>query len=135
MRVLIPILVIDELDGLKRSGSQHVRWRAGYTLAVFDQLLSTAAHRAVLRPENMGALASGGTTRGAVTIEVLFDPPGHSRLPIPDDEIVSRALAARTRSDRAVRMVTYDTGQAMRARHAGVEVLKLQATRSPEPPT
>ena len=34
--MLVPIIVIDELDGLKRSSK--TRWRAGYTLAVIDKL-------------------------------------------------------------------------------------------------
>jgi hypothetical protein len=29
-----------------------------------------------------------------MTVEVLLDPPGHARLPINDDEIIDRALAA-----------------------------------------
>ena len=32
--VLVPIVIVDELDGLKHSKDKHVRWRAGYTLAV-----------------------------------------------------------------------------------------------------
>lgn len=39
IRMVVPILVVDELDGLKRSGQKQIRWRAAYTLAVFDRLL------------------------------------------------------------------------------------------------
>jgi hypothetical protein len=39
VHLLVPIVVLDELDGLKNKGpTQHVKWRAGYTLAVFDQV-------------------------------------------------------------------------------------------------
>ncbi|MFF3032399.1 hypothetical protein ACFVS7_15515 [Streptomyces rubiginosohelvolus] len=33
---------------------------------------------------------------GRVKVEVLFDDPGHVRLPDEDDEIVDRALAVHT---------------------------------------
>lgn len=34
VRVIVPVIILDELDGLKRSGDARRRWRAGYTLAV-----------------------------------------------------------------------------------------------------
>lgn len=60
-----------------------------------------------------------------MTVELLFDPPGHRRLPINDDELVDRALAVQSLAGR----VTFDTGQASRARAAGLQVVK----RKPEP--
>ncbi|MFI7509066.1 hypothetical protein ACIBSS_19785 [Micromonospora aurantiaca] len=48
--------------------------------------------------------------------EVVLDPPGHVRLPNNDDEIVSRALAIKTLAGKQVRLLTYDTGIAMRGR-------------------
>lgn len=133
--MLVPILVIDELDNLKRHNDKHVRWRAGYTLAVFDRVLQSTTAPSLLREENFDAVRgqTGGIPRGRITIEVLFDPPGHERSPIADDEIVSRALTAEARSGRRVRVVTYDTGQASRARHAGLEVRKLSAPLGTEP--
>jgi hypothetical protein len=53
-------------------------------------------------------------TRSEVTIELVFDPPGHTRLPINDDEIIDRALAIATLADRNVTLLTYDTGQSTR---------------------
>lgn len=40
VHVLVPIIVVDELDGLKQSKDSHIRWRAGYTLAVLDRLFT-----------------------------------------------------------------------------------------------
>lgn len=135
IRVLVPILVIDELDNLKRHNDKHVRWRAGYSLAVFDRVLRSTTAPSLLREENFDVVRdqTGGIPRGQITIEVLFDPPGHERSPIADDEIVSRALTAEARSGRRVRVVTYDTGQASRARHAGLQVFKLSTDEGPEP--
>ena len=128
VHLLIPILVIDELDRLKESREKHVRWRAAHTLAVLDDRLTEPNSPAVLRQEDFSALNNqrGGTARGEVTIEILFDPPGHTRLPIDDDELVDRAATARWFCGRDLRFLTFDTGQAMRARAAGLAVIKLK---------
>jgi len=60
-----------------------------------------------------------GLTRSEITIELVFDPSGHVRLPINDDEIIDRALAIEPLADRKVSLLTYDTGQFTRARSAG----------------
>jgi hypothetical protein len=70
-------------------------------------------------------MAAGGIQRSDATIELVFDPPGHVRLPINDDEITDRALAIGPLADRKVTLLTYDTGQSTRARNAGPEVVKL----------
>jgi hypothetical protein len=54
-------------------------------------------------------------------------------LPIVDDEIVDRALAIQALADRRVTVLTYDTGQAMRARSAGLQVVKLRKPISDPP--
>jgi hypothetical protein len=108
----------------------HVRWRAGYTLAVLDRVFSGSAGQAELMPENFSPLGTGGIPRGRVTVEVLLDPPGHVRLPIADDEIIDRAVAVQPLAGRRVTLLTFDTGQSTRARSAGLEVRKLsQASR------
>jgi hypothetical protein len=125
IHILVPILVVDELDKSKRSGDKRVRWRAGYSLAVLDRLLANPASSTILQAEDYEPLKTGGIPRGEISIEIVFDPPGHSRLPIPDDEIVDRALVCQTLAHRSVTMFTYDTGQALRARMTGLDVQKL----------
>ena len=61
---------------------------------------------------------------GEVTIQVIFDPPRHERLPINDDEIADRCVVCQPYT-RNLTLPTYDTGQSMRARAAGVKVEKL----------
>jgi hypothetical protein len=85
------------------------------------------------RAEDLSALGSTGAGGGEVTIELLFDPPGHVRLPINDDEIIDRALAVKPLAARTVTLLTYDTGQAMRARAAGLQVKKLRNEIGEEP--
>lgn len=108
VRVLFPMAVVDELDRLKESKDKQVRWRAGHTLAVLDRLLEDT------------------TADAPHHVEVLLDPPGHTRLPITDDEIVDRVLAVQALAAGPVWLVTYDTGQATRAKQAGLPVRKLR---------
>jgi hypothetical protein len=58
-------------------------------------------------------------------MEIVFDPPGHVRLPIGDDEIIDRIVAVVPLAERKVTLFTYDTGQATRGRAAGLQVRKL----------
>jgi len=74
-----------------------------------------------------------GLTRSLVTIELVVDPPGHVRLPGNDDEIIDRALAVEPLADRKVTLLTYDTGQSMRARNAGLQAVKLSKDIGEEP--
>ncbi len=130
--VLMPIVIVDELDGLKQSKDKHVRWRAGYTLAVLDMVFTNTAGAARLRAGDV-VPGADGLTRSEVSIELVFDPPGHVRLPINDDEIIDRALAIEPLADRMVTLLTYDTGQATRARSAGLRVVKLSKDIGDEP--
>jgi hypothetical protein len=126
--VIVPIIILDELDGLKqRGGTTHVKWRASYTLAVLDDILARPGTQGVLRQP-----AADGT-RGAVLMDILYDPPRHERLPINDDEIIDRALAAQGLAGAPVTLLTFDTGQAARARHAGLSVNKLTKPLEDEP--
>ncbi len=59
--------------------------------------------------------------------------PGHVRLPLPDDEIVDRGRAVQIIAGRPVTLLTYDTGQTMRARQAGLRPHKLSKPDEPEP--
>jgi hypothetical protein len=133
IHVLVPMVIVDELDGLKQHNKPHVRWRAGHTLAVLDRLFQASPGPAMLRKEDFSALATGGIPRGRVSMELLFDPSRHVRLPINDDEIIDRALAVQTLAGRAVTVLTYDTGQSMRARNAGLKVFKLTEDVGEEP--
>ncbi|MFI1658195.1 PIN domain-containing protein [Streptomyces sp. NPDC020472] len=74
--VVVPMVVVDELDRLKESRDRQVRRRVGYSLAVLDRLLDSDA------------------LVGEAKVELLSDDPGHVRLPDENDEIVDRATAA-----------------------------------------
>lgn len=133
IHVLVPIAVVDELDGLKQSKDRTVRWRAGYTLAVLDRVFERPTEPTRLRESDFSALDSGGIPRGEVTMELVFDPPGHVRLSITDDEIIDRSLAVEPLAGRKITLLTYDTGQSTRARAEGLRVVKLTSPIGDEP--
>jgi hypothetical protein len=127
VRVIVPLIILDELDGLKRSGDARRRWRAGYTLAVMERAFESPAYPGLLRQP------SRDPERGGVILDLLFDPPGHSRLPIADDEIIDRARAAQALAGTTVTLLTFDTSQAARARNADLRVKKLTVEIGDEP--
>ncbi|WP_416530801.1 PIN domain-containing protein [Streptomyces coelicoflavus] len=133
VHLMVPMVVVDELDQLKESKAPQARWRARYTLAVLDRLFQKSTEHAVLREADAEELRTTGLRRGEVTVQLLFDPPGHVRLPINDDEIVDRALTVKPLSGREVTVLTYDTGQATRARVVGLHDLKLSMPVGDEP--
>jgi hypothetical protein len=133
VHLMVPMVVVDELDQLKESKAPQTRWRARYTLAVLDRLFQESTDHALLRAADAVEPQSTSLRRGEVTVQLLFDPPGHVRLPINDDEIVDRALAVKPLSGRDVTVLTYDTGQATRARVAGLRDLKLSMPVDDEP--
>lgn len=123
VRLLVPMAVVDELDNLKQHNRPHHRWRAGYTTAVLARLLrGDPTAPALLHHDNP-----------AVTVELLPDPPGHIRLPITDDEIVDRLVHAQVLAGRAITLITFDTGQDLRASAAGLQSLRLRNAVEDEP--
>jgi rRNA-processing protein FCF1 len=130
--VMVPMVIVDELDRLKETKDKQARWRAGYTLAVLDRLFERRVSRALLRKGETEPVATVAPL-GDVWIELLFEPPGHVRLPNSDDEIIDRALGIEPLADRKVTLLTYDTGQSTRARNAGLQVLKLRQEIGEEP--
>ncbi|MEU4778295.1 PIN domain-containing protein [Micromonospora sp. NPDC023633] len=133
IRIIVPMIVVDELDGLKQHSKTRNRWRAAYTTAVLDRVVSMPAGTGILRHSDFTRLVSEGFARGEVSVQVLLDPPGHVRLPIADEEIIDRALAVELLASRPVCLVTYDTGMAMRAKAAGLQVVKLEQELGDEP--
>jgi hypothetical protein len=127
LHLLVPMVVIDELDGIKNKGEDFKRWRAAHTLGVLERIFSPG--------QRMPGLLRNGEqgVRGTIDAEILYDPPGHVRLPINDDEIVDRAVAAGPLAGKPVTLVTFDTGQTFRAREADLPVVKLTKPLGDEP--
>jgi predicted ribonuclease YlaK len=128
VRVLIPIVVVDELDALKRASSRDIRWRAGYSVAVIDRVITDPPRPGILNV----ATFMPAPPRGEVTFQIVFDPPTHRRMAINDDEIVDRCLTCKPFTGDLT-VLTYDTGQSTRARAAGLKVNKLSHDLGQEP--
>lgn len=126
VRLLFPIVVVDELDDLKDASKSRPRWRAAHTLGRLDEVLVGGTH-GILRE---GEHTPGGDTLGRVNVEIVLDPPGHVRLDRPDLEIIDRTVAIQGLAGREVRLLTCDTSQHTRGRAAGLQVTKV-ATKDP----
>lgn len=111
----------------------YKRWRASYTLAVFDRIFTKGTGPAALRAAEPPPAGSQSPRRADVTAEIIFDPPGRVRLPINDDELVDRTLAIQALAGRTVTLLTFDTNQSTRARAAGLDVHKLTKPIGGEP--
>jgi hypothetical protein len=131
--MVIPIVIIDELDALKKSNDPHTRWRAQYSLAVLDGLLMTTSGFRSLALRNGRPDEQFSDQKMIVTVDVVLDPPRHVRLAINDDEIIDRSVTYQRTSAIPTTLLTYDTGQSMRARDQGLQVKKLSQVPAPEP--
>lgn len=127
VHLLVPLVVVDELDRQKqgrsdrrvvRNGKETVRTRARTTIRTLEELFADPAAVATVSPEP-----------SPVRAELLVDPPGHVRLPSADAEIVDTARATQDLYGSPVTVVARDTGMVFRARAAG-----LLAVRLTEPP-
>jgi hypothetical protein len=122
IRLLFPIVVVDELDDLKDASKQRARWRAAHTLGLLDGVLNGATHGVLRKGEPD---RHNGETYGRVNVEIVLDPPGHVRLDRPDIEIIDRTVAIQGLAGHEVRLLTCDTSQHTRGRAAGLKVTKV----------
>jgi len=110
VRLFIPIVVIRELDDLEDSGrSDKARTR-----------LRAIRNALAERGRGPAPIAARHTT-----VELLMDPPNHTRLPIADEEIIRRAQYLQGRPRGPVQLVTGDYTMQFMAEADGVPVLFL----------
>jgi hypothetical protein len=113
VHLVIPMVVVDQLDSLKRS-TQKVKSRARQTGKRLEALLPKPADRVVMRA------ADGRET----TLEVLIDALDHRRLPDSDSEIVNRALYLSRLAGKPVRIATWDNLMRFRAGAVDIETIR-----------
>lgn len=115
VRIVVPLVVVDELDRKQHEGSKEMSQRARRALRALDRMLDgTQPGAATPVPGRPGA-----------SIEVLLDEAGHRREASADEEIIERSIAAGTDHRRSVTVVTADTGMRLRAQAAGLHVVRL----------
>jgi hypothetical protein len=108
VRLVVPVLVVEELDELKR-GRDHARDRARSVLRRLWELNSDGKQAAVIpgsRP---------------VTVEVLADDSWHVRRPVNDNEIIERALYTSEITGRDVILAAGDFSMLYQASSAGLK--------------
>jgi predicted ribonuclease YlaK len=109
VRLVLPLVILDELDGLKDKGVPN----AGGVLRDLD---------ARLVPGNALARID---VRTNVTLQLVDEPTLHERLDGHDDEIVRQAGYFSSMCDGRITMVTRDRGMRVRAEAAGLQALPL----------
>ncbi|MCL2794655.1 MAG: PIN domain-containing protein [Microbacteriaceae bacterium] len=98
-RLLLPLVVIDELDALKDRGIRE----AGGVLKALDGVLAP------------GKALDRVTLRDNVTLQIVDEPVGHQRLVRIDDEIVQQAAFYTSMAGRKITLFTRDRGMRVRA--------------------
>lgn len=125
--LVIPILVIEELDRAKRSpsskkvsetNSELVRTRARITLKRINESFP--------EPSDNPMLVQSAIDRAGIRMSLLFDEITHIRLSRPDDEILDRALSLQNFSGKQVTIVTGDNNMDFSARNIGLKSKLLE---------
>lgn len=115
LRVVLPLLVVDELDDAKRNN--RTKSRARQSLKMVYGYFGQNRASTLLRERS--------TDGGRVELELLIESPGHARLSRADDELVSVATRLQDFVERPVILMTYDTGCALRGVSGGLRVAHL----------
>jgi predicted ribonuclease YlaK len=117
VRLVVPILVIEELDRVKSFDRGDDRHRARQALKELADRLGSDPTRPV-------------RVRAHVTVEILIDDDWHERMPINDSEIIDQAREINEWTGRDVTLASADTSQVFRARALGMKAVLLPE-RSP----
>jgi hypothetical protein len=112
VRLVVPILVIEELDKVKSFDRGQDRHRARQALKELDDRLGPDPQRPA-------------RVRDHVTVEVLIDDDWHERMPMNDSEIIDQAREIQDWTGRAVTLAAGDASQVFRARARGLNAVLL----------
>jgi hypothetical protein len=115
VRIILPMLVIDELDTKKYTGSDRMSKRADLAIRVLRE------YSADLGPGEFAELPDG------TTLEVFLDEPGHVRKANFDDELLARCTLLKRMIERRLTIVTGDFGMQLRADAHGLGQVEMPA--------
>jgi rRNA-processing protein FCF1 len=119
VRLVVPLVVVDELDRKQHEGSDAMSRRARKALRALEQLLDGG------QPGRAAPVPGCAN----VSIDLLMDEDGHTRVAPADDEIIERSVLVAQITRESVTVVTADTGMRLRPRTAGLQTLKLGQLR------
>jgi predicted ribonuclease YlaK len=117
VRLVVPVLVVEEMDKLKAFDKGSQRDRARKVLRDLRHLLTAVppGQPAVLRKN--------------VTIEVFIDDDWHERLLNHDGEIIDQAVQVHRLTGRPVTIACLDLSMELRARLRGVDTMIIPGKR------
>lgn len=107
VRLVVPLLVLDELDDKRYLGSAEIKRKARSAIEPFDQLQPHFESR------GYATLPDGST------LEYLLDDPNHRRQTNPDEELLERAEFLHRVTHRTVMLMTGDRGMRVRVTARG----------------
>ncbi len=114
VRLVVPSLVVEELDDLKRDRDGRKKAKARRVLTALWDLHRTAPAKPAALPERVD-----------VTIVVLLDDGWHRRMPNNDGEIIDQALSLRDAAGQPVILAAGDYTQLYRAAPAGLAAILM----------
>jgi predicted ribonuclease YlaK len=120
IRLAVPIVVIHELDRLKRQGGQPVARAARRALRWIEDV----------RPKAPGAKSINLTPGPRTTLIEIYVDQGPMRRVDADSDIIGFARRLAVLSGQPTKLVTRDLGMRLRAEGAAVEAMQLV-----DPPT
>jgi rRNA-processing protein FCF1 len=112
-RLVIPIVVVDELDAKKYARREEFQQRARELLTLIDRYVTASPPDGYSR------------TGPKVTVEVLPDEAGHHRAASNDQEILDRCELLQQATGNPVTLITGDSGMRISAQSRSIEVFKL----------
>lgn len=113
VRLVIPLVVVDELDAKKYARREEFQQRARELLSLIDGYVTNSS------PDGYSQIGQG------VTVEILPDEPGHLRMASNDQEILDRTQFLGQATGHPVTLITGDSGMRINAQSRGIEVFKL----------
>jgi PIN domain len=124
VRLVVPLVVVEELDEGKNSKVNRVQERSKDALRELWKLRRIE--------ELSSSLVDVLKLDTRVTVEILMDSASHTRLPVNDFEITDRALFVQemVTSPRRVRLVAGDYSMLFRGRSLGLDTLQIPRLES-----
>ncbi|WP_270352059.1 PIN domain-containing protein [Microbacterium testaceum] len=128
---VVPIRVVEELDGLKDRGSADQKNTARHALKWLSDTMGGRATRVPFPPEIEKSDSEPGRSAGEANIRVLVDDLSRVALVDGDRDIIDRALQLRPYTERVI-LVTMDLAMTFRARALGLEAVRLPHDQIPK---
>jgi predicted ribonuclease YlaK len=124
--LVVPMVVIDELEKQKNASQKHIRWRSPVTLAVIERTAGRSGIRQVARGRLLRPPRWRNPQRRPVARRAVRSARTQTAADQRRRDRRTARLAVQLLSGKGVTFLTYDTNPTLRARHAGLtDVRKL----------